>query len=145
MKKKLMIWLSILVLILFLIGVYFTWFFAYTCKDIKCFREHQIKCSKAKFINEDKDSVWLYSIKGKENARCKIKVSLLDLKEGKSDKEKLIGKSMVCYLMLENINPPEKDLSICNGLLKEELQDLIIQKLHKYLVDNLGDINEVLN
>ena len=41
---------------------------------------------------------------------------------------------------------PESDIGSCHGPLKEGLQDLIIQKLHSYLVQNLGRINlEVLD
>ena len=36
---------------------------------------------------------------------------------------------------------PESDINNCHGLLKEGLQDLFISKLHRYIVQNLGEIN----
>ena len=34
---------------------------------------------------------------------------------------------------------PEKDLSKCHGRLKEELQAIIINKLHTYIIENIGE------
>ena len=48
---------------------------------------------------------------------------------------------MKCLLPLGNINAPEGDISKCSGELKEEMQSLIIQKLHAYILDNLGKIS----
>jgi len=36
---------------------------------------------------------------------------------------------------------PESNIGKCTGLLKEGLQDLVIKKLHTYLVQNLGKLN----
>ena len=56
----------------------------------------------------------------------------------------LKGKDMVCYLPLGVVATPENNPNICTGKLKEEMQSLIIQKLHEYIVQNLGEIsNEI--
>jgi hypothetical protein len=40
---------------------------------------------------------------------------------------------------------PEQDIAQCHGLLKEEMQGIIIKKLHTYIVDNLGEIEQELD
>lgn len=136
--------LIILMLIVAIAAIYFTFFFAYKCDDIACFRSHQEKCSRTKFTNNLEDAAWFYHIKGKENGECKILVEVLQVKEGTPEKARLNGKSMECYLSLGSIASPEADLAKCHGELKEELQTLIINKLHAYVVENVGEIGEEL-
>ena len=136
--------LIILMLIVAIAAIYFTFFFAYKCNDIACFRSHQEKCSRTKFTNNLEDTAWFYHIKGKDNGKCKILVKVLQVKEGTIEKLGLNGKSMECYLPLGNIVSPEADLSKCHGELKEELQTLMINKLHAYIVENVGEIGEEL-
>ena len=139
--------LIILILVVLLGAVYFTFFFYYSCddKDTACFKAHQEKCSKTKFLNDNEDALWSYKIKGKENNQCKIYVEFVQAKKGDIELIKLEGKSMDCYLPIGNTNSPESDISKCHGLLKEELQNIIINKLHNYIVKNVGEIGEELN
>jgi hypothetical protein len=51
---------------------------------------------------------------------------------------------MTCYYPLGTAAYAEKDLSKCHGLLKEELQTIIINKLHAYILENLGKVEEGL-
>ena len=122
-------------------AIYFTFFFAYGCDDLSCFRAHQKECSRTKFIHLTEETTWNYHIKGKEDGKCKIDVQVIDMKGGSLEKTKLNGKTMTCLLPLGSVVSPEGDISLCHGLLKEELQNLIIQKLHSYVVENLGDIS----
>ena len=137
--------LIILMIIVAIAAIYFTFFFAYKCEDIACFRSHQEKCSRTKFTNNLEDAAWFYHIKGKKNGECKILVEVLQVKEGTIEKLGLNGKSMECYLQLGSIVSPEADISKCHGELKEELQTLIINKLHAYVVENVGSIGEELS
>ncbi len=52
------------------------------------------------------------------------------------------GESIRCYYDLGVAGFPEKNLAACHGPLKEALQDLVIKKLYKYVVANLGEIKE---
>jgi len=136
--------LFIFIIIVLSVAVYFTFFFYYKCKNIECFKTHQEKCSKSKYIHDTEDATWLYYIKGKEDNKCEIKVEILEIKQGDLDKLILKGKTMDCYLTLGNLASPESDLTKCHGILKEELQNLIIEKLHAYIVENIGDISAEL-
>ncbi|MBS3094847.1 hypothetical protein J4474_04225 [Candidatus Pacearchaeota archaeon] len=134
----------IVLIIVVLIAIYFTFFFNTPCKDMACYIGHQEKCSKTVFTNDGKEAIWKYTITGKENEKCVVDVKLLSLKEGGRDKEVLEGKSMQCYLKLGSSINPESDLSQCHGLLKEEFQNAIIQRLHEYIYGNVGQISTEL-
>ena len=133
------------IMLLIIISVYFTVFFYHKCNDISCFYAHEKQCSKTKFINDAEDTTWLYSIQGKSKGTCEISVEVLAIKGGTADKKRLEGLSMDCKLPLESAILPESDISRCHGELKEELQSLIIQKLHKYIVENVNEIGEELD
>lgn len=137
-------YLIIGIIILLIVAVYLTFFFYYKCDDLGCFQGHQEKCSKTRFISDEEDITWLYFIQGKEGERCKINVKVLNVKKGSIDKQRLEGKDMDCYLPLGSIVTPESDISRCHGILKEEMQNLIIQKLHSYIVENVKEIGEEL-
>jgi len=141
MKKSVII---IPLLVIILIASYFVFFYTKNCKTETCFNTALSKCNKAKYINDAKDAAWLYKIKGKKGDECKIYVKLLQLKEGSSDIAGLEGKSMECSLPLGAIKAPQENLARCHGLLKEEMQTVIIKRLHSYIAENLGQIGSEL-
>ena len=58
----------------------------------------------------------------------------------------LENKAMVCEVPFGVVILPESDIGACHGLLKEALQDQIIEKLYSYVVSNVGQISlEVLD
>ena len=134
-----------LILIVLVVAVYFSFFFYYKCEDVACFRAHQEKCSKTKFVNDVESAEWEYQIKGEKDGKCEINVKINQVSQGDINKLALEGKSMDCFLPIGNINSPESDISICHGELKEKTQELIIQKLHAYIVSNLGEIGTELD
>ena len=140
MKKKWKILLVILTLLVLIVAVYFTFFFNYTCKDLSCYYSHQIKCVETKFTKSELTADWNYQILGKKEANCEIKITLTKVKLGDVENLKLEKKSMICSIPKGSQNQPDSDLSKCTGPLKEELQSLIIEKLHSYILSNLGEI-----
>lgn len=135
----------VLILIVLAVAIYFSFFFYYKCDNTACFIAHQEKCSKTKFLNNADNAEWQYIIKGKNSGKCKINVKINKINQGDVNKLILEGKSMDCLLPAGDINSPESNILICHGELKEETQELIIQKLHNYIVQNLGKIGEELN
>ncbi len=128
-----------------LIGaIYFTFFFSYSCDNMACFQAHQRECSKTHFINNEEETTWDYKIKGESNEACEIEVEVLRIKEGDVSRKRLEDKSMTCYLPFGDDSSPEADISNCHGLLKEELQEMVIEKLHLYVIENIGEISEEL-
>ena len=125
-------------------AVYLTFIYTPTCKDIACWEAKLVKCSKAKYLNDAKDISWTYTIKGKANGRCEVNVKALEIKRGLTSTMSLEGKDMNCFLPLGVITEPEQNPNICNGRLKEEMQTLIIEKLHQYILSNIGSIGQEL-
>jgi hypothetical protein len=127
------------------VAVYFTFFYSYKCYDKACFVAHQEKCSRTSFVNEKDQAVWKYYIKGEKDGKCVINVKLNRVKEGNLDLIRLQGKDMNCYLPVGAITNPEADISKCSGELKEGMQEIIINNLHSYILDNVGTIDEELD
>ncbi len=144
MGKGLVITLTVLAVVVLAAAIYFSFFFDYNCDDKACFQAHQQKCSRTNFINDIEEATWEYNIKGKNDGACEIEVKMLQIKEGTLDKKKLEGLTMICTLPIGSAASPESDIGLCHGELKEEMQNLIIQKLHYYIIDNIGQIDEEL-
>jgi hypothetical protein len=143
-KKKVAKILAILASVSFLISIFFTHFYYYKCEDLSCFKSHQANCDKTKFLKDTPEAIWEYKIEEKTGGRCLIGVTMVELKKGGVERLSLKGKSMDCYMLLGDMSSPEDDLSRCTGQLKENLQEIIIQKLHAYVVENLGQISKEL-
>jgi len=141
-KKRIILLIGIVIVVIVLI--YFVFFYKNSCKDASCFSAAQKKCSKVSYLNDGEDATWLYKIKGKKKDNCIVEVKLLQAKKGSAELEKLSGLEMICSLPLGYVGEPQKDLSFCHGLLKEELQELLIQKMHSYILTNLGKIDDAL-
>jgi hypothetical protein len=146
MKNGAKVILGLIVLIVVFAAVYFTWYFEYDCEDIVCFQKHQAKCSRANYVFESDNTVLAYNTKYKDSGQCVTGVKMVAVKEGTADKRRLEGLSMDCWVQMgERITAPEKDLSECHGLLKEEIQEIMIQNAHSQIIANIGEISEELN
>jgi hypothetical protein len=136
-----------ILLIIVVIGVFIYLFFFRTIacdvNDEACFSSAIINCQRATFIRENEEFVTSYSILGKSESSCAVTVSILQVKKGSNDLSALEGKSMTCNVPGGlNIQNPEEDLKNCQGLLKEEIQNIIIQKMHAQLIQNMVQIKE---
>jgi hypothetical protein len=146
MKKKVSwkFWVFLMIVLVLIGAIYFTFFFTYSCDKYECLVKNLEECKRAKLLYENQDTTWFYQIKGKQGSRCEVDVTLLQIKRGKLEIEKLQGDSMTCLMPLGVTQSPEKDISLCTGKLKEGLQELIIQRLHNYILANLGQIQSEL-
>jgi len=138
-------YLTIAIIVIGLLAFYFVYYFSYSCDDLPCFYSHQEECVRTSFVNDQEDTTWEYFIEGKEGNACKINVKALNIKKGSASKQKLEGKDMNCFLPLGSVAAPEADIARCTGPLKEEMQNLIIQQLHAYIVDNVQEISSELD
>lgn len=137
LNKNIIILLIVIALVL---SLYFTFFNISSCDTIACFNKALAKCSNVKFANIQEEATWLYTIKGSKSDKCvvQVKSTNVNLDEAK----KIENKDMLCYIPKGMVIPPESELDNCHGLLKEGLQDIIIEKLHVYIVQNIGKISE---
>jgi len=134
---RLLLVLGVLLLIFVLFWVFFS---AKSCNDKACFDNALVKCKPAFFTSEG-EMIFRYKIVGKQGESCMVDVWLLKGEISNQDSLKLENQNMRCYIPLGFVSKPESDISLCHGLLKEGLQDLIISRLHNYVVQNLGKIH----
>ena len=145
-RNRKIILILVAIILLGVIALYLGFFSGERCGNIECFQNAMKICSKASLISEEPEASWLYQIKDLNTAgECEINVKLLQAKEGELGIDRLNGLEMVCTYPRSIFAYPEKDLSKCHGRLKEELQTIIINKLHAYIIENLGQINESLS
>ncbi len=143
-NRKLVIFIGLLVIFIVL-AVDFTFFYTDKCENYSCFADAMRECKPAVYVNEEIEATWRYEILGLRGDECYVEVKLLQLKQGDISFEKLSGYDMQCSYAKGIVVYPEKNLDKCHGRLKEELQTIIIRKLHTYIVDNLGKIDEGLD
>jgi len=136
--------ISVLVLILGLsIFIYFFEFQITKCENLECYHENLLDCKKSYVINEDDNYVYRYEILGSEGiSYCNVDVRLLKVKDGGIDAEDLEGLNMICKAnRFENIFPQD-DILACSGKLREELQEIIIDRMHNQILQNMQQIKE---
>jgi len=144
MKLRKRVGASLIILIIALIA--FSWYYLFyypkPCKDSNCFINAMTNCKRVSWIKEDQQASWLYTIVGSSKGdTCKVEVKLMKMKEGTIDSESLQEKTMLCTVQ-KGETRPEKHIEACSGVLKEEMQDIIIQRLHNHILKNIGDIKE---
>lgn len=140
-------WIGILAglfIILFCTATYFTFIYVKKCSNMECFNSELIKCNRASVIDDKEDGAWKYQIIDRDKNKCIINVKLVQLKEGTSNILKFQGTSMNCVLPYGKVAVPQSDLENCHGLLKEEMQKMMLNKLYNYITENLGQLSEEL-
>lgn len=143
-KKKNL--LTAIILILLIVNFVI---FIYTpkCDTQDCFINALIKCKKSSFINKQEDSVWSYIIKGISNKECIVHVKNIYLKMDVETTKELQRKEMVCRIPMDIAGSfmPQSKIEYCGGELKESIQDLMIKKMHLFIIQNIGEINRTLS
>jgi len=142
-NRKVLAFVALAVVFIFL-AVIMTFFVSPSCDDFTCFRAAMEDCDKTKYLNDEPEATWRYEILGSSGNECEVKVTLLQPKAGELGIEKLIGNDMTCSYPDGIAAYPEKDLERCHGRLKEELQSMVIRRLHRYLIENLGEVDQSL-
>lgn len=136
--------LIFIILLLIIISlIYLLFFYIKTCADKECYFSSLRECKRAYFIKEDSKATWSYKIIGNiKGDKCSIDVKLSRMKQGNVDLGILEGKTMKCQIPKNSGDYPEKDIILCTGELKEEMQEIIIKKMHNYILEHLGEIKE---
>ena len=145
-KYRGLLYISLIIVVVLAVGgaSYLTFVYKPECMNYECWQGHMTRCSAATFINDEPEASWEYETTGMVGKQCAIRVSMLQAKQGELGIDRLVGEEMTCYYPEGIAAYAEKDLSKCHGLLKEDLQQIIISKLHAYILENLGKLNESL-
>ena len=115
------------------------------CSDQACFDERLKSCEKTIFVGGSGEVVYRYEIEGSLGNSCLVSVELLQGQLTEEDSKFLEGKKMDCRIPLGEVISPESNMKNCHGILKEDLQEIIIESLHAYVVRNIDKINEEIN
>ncbi len=152
MKKKLFVPLRFFLIFLILLavlwgGAYFFGFLKKDCHlDKACFDASLSSCKQAEALVVQEGSLYRYEIHGKSAGNCKFEIALEKMAEGTpvNLKDAFEGKSMKCRMPLELLGEPVEKIdsliNYCSGPLKEAIYELIITRLYKNVVGNLGVI-----
>jgi hypothetical protein len=127
--------------VIIVISLYLGFIYSEKCDSYACFRDNLRTCSRAQYVNEEPESTWQYNIIGKRTGQCVVDVKLIQAKQGSLELEKLNGLEMSCYYLKNFPAYPEQDLEKCHGVLKEEIQKIIIKKLNSYIIENIDEIS----
>jgi len=148
-KKKVninkIIYIMAVAAVILLIGYFASSFFILPkCATESCFKAELWKCNKVSFLSSSENSTWMYNIKGFSGDECIIYAKAVSIKSDIATGIALSGKDMTCYIPKNVIGSfmPEEKIEYCHGILKEEIQRLMIEKMHLYIVQNIGKINQ---
>ena len=143
-------WLLIIVLLLIISSsVYLIFFKSKTCDTIGCFERAAADCERAKLWTvESGGTETFYKIKGGDNDNCELYIKILNVAElDPETTEDFEGKDMVCKIPLNKFSrmvfeEMGSDLEYCSGPLKEEMYEVLVKKLYKLVLDELGVVLE---
>lgn len=136
MRKSVLKLISLFLIVLAVIIIWYSFFYSIKCQDLECFKENLIECKRANYLNTQ-SWAYQYKIKGIKEGECIVGVKLTFA--GLEPKfEQLVGKSMICSIPLRKLDLPESELDYCSGPLKEGIQLLVIKDLYQYASQNLG-------
>ena len=142
MKRVILVLLALVILAGLITSLYFTFYYINTCEDNECFYNALSNCRRTTYISNTEETILQYKIKGTSEGTCKVNVLLLQAKMGSVELGFLENQDMNCFTTLGTVTEPEKDLTNCHGILKEEIQEIIIKRMHTQIVQNLGQISQ---
>ena len=142
-REKLILIIAIAAISICLIIVaYFLLTYSKPCTTQECFNQNIANCKRNIYIKETADTITQYKINGKSGNFCETAVTLLQFKKGTLELAPLEGQKMTCLTPLGTVVQPEENLKDCHGILKEEIQNIIIKRMHSQIVQNIGQISE---
>jgi len=137
-KPKINIWLIIVLGIILVISLVYLLVKAERCSDEQCFLSNLKSCKKASYSSDE----WLYKIKGNLGDNCLVYVKNLALKDAEKEiADRLKGKDMTCNIPKSDLGSymPHENIDVCHGMLKEEILSIMIEKMHLYIIQHIGE------
>jgi len=123
-------------------SVYYIFIYSNVCQDDICFSESLVKCKRTIYIKDNTETITQYSVEGKKSGDCSVNVKILQIKQGALELVKIEGGEMDCLMPLGAYALPEDNIQNCHGTLKEGIQEIMIQRMHSQLIENIGEIGE---
>ena len=135
--------LALIFFILIIAGSAYLIIYKPECLNQSCFLNSLWKCKSSTYLNSQENVTWYYVIDGPTDDKCQVKVNSVNIKADVETANALMGKTMTCLIPKDIAGSfmPEGKIEYCHGELKENIQDLIIKKLHLFIVQNIGQLN----
>lgn len=149
MNKRGLILIVFLVIII-LISSYFIFFKTKNCDTVGCFEQAAAECDRAKIYTEETGgTVTFYKIKGDSGGSCELYVKIVETNAELDPETATVfkGKDMTCEIPANvfsrmTLEEMGSDLDYCSGSLKEEMYGVLVKKLYKLVLDDLGLVLE---
>jgi len=117
--------------------------------DDACYNKEFSRCNKVKFNLVKGGNLYEYKVLGNYFGKCIINIELLKVAPGSDAElvERFESKSMRCKVPIADISGNSVGsmpnlVDYCSGELKEEVYELIIERMYAYLIENLGVIEQ---
>ena len=148
-RKRLIILISVIVIAIIIISTLF-YFFVYTkkCNSEECFLTALRKCERVQYTTISEGNIWHYKIQnlfGFSKRTCTVNVKNVKIESELPLARNIEGKSMSCKITAElagRFIQIQSKLEFCSGPLKESLQDLLIDQLYTYIIQQIGSVAE---
>jgi hypothetical protein len=137
-KAKIIIGVIIVLIIVALI--FFIFIYSHRVNSTAEFLENFESCRRIKYIEDG----WKYKVKGNWIGDCKVKVTAINPASVDLETAKLLkGKTMICRFprAVAGTVMPNQAIEYCSGELKEAIQDMMIKKMHLYIIENMGSLS----
>ena len=137
------------VVVVLLIVLYFVSFRTVACDTVGCFEQKAAECKRAKiFAQEAGGTVTFYKIKGESKNNCELYVKIVETEALSAEVASTFqGKDMICSIPVNKfsrltLEEMGSDLDYCSGTLKEEMYSVLVKKLYKLVLDDMGLVLE---
>ena len=142
--------LVIFLAIIIFIASYFIFFKTKSCDTVGCYEKSAAECKRAKIYTEETGgTITFYKIKGEDGDDCKLYVKIVETNPELSPETASLfeGKDMNCKIPLNKFSRMKMEemgsnLDYCTGPLKEETYGVLVKKLYKLVLDDLGLVLE---
>tara|TARA_Y100000034_G_C6811867_1_gene364898 strand:+ start:162 stop:629 length:468 start_codon:yes stop_codon:yes gene_type:complete len=148
MNKRVVV-LVVGVVIVALISIYFISFKTTACDTVGCFEKKAAECDRAKIhALEDGGTVTFYKIKGESRDNCELYVKIVETEDLDAETASTFqGKDMTCKIPVNKfsrmtLEEMGSDLDYCSGTLKEEMYSVLVKRLYKLVLDDMGLVLE---
>ncbi|MBU2640012.1 MAG: hypothetical protein KKG75_04910 [Nanoarchaeota archaeon] len=148
--NKRVIWLFLFLIVIGLLISYFIFWKSTNCEAVGCFEKAAAECKRAKiWTMEEGGTETYYKIKGKSGDNCELYVKILKVGAETSAETttSFEGTDMNCKIPLNKFSRMKfeemgGDLDYCHGTLKEEMYGVLVKKLYKLVLDDMGLVLE---
>ncbi len=132
-----------LMIILIGVTVYLRMFYFVQCDSNECFYNSLNECRRSEFKHDFNGGYREYKVLGGDENSCDVEVEFF-YRLNEKNADLFNGKKMVCEVKKGSGYFPESDLTSCHGILKETLQEVMIDRMKNVVYENVDDLKKIV-